>query len=69
MEVRMDHILHICSLEDWQAAQAAGEYRADSLEAEGFIHCSRPEQILGVANRYYAGSTDGKRDLLLLCID
>jgi len=61
----MDQILHICTAEDWQSAQAAGEYRAGSLKTEGFIHCSRPEQILGVANRYYAGRTD----LLLLWID
>jgi uncharacterized protein (DUF952 family) len=61
----MDQIVHICSLEDWQAAQVAGEYRADSLAAEGFIHCSRPAQVIGVANHYYAGRTD----LLLLWID
>lgn len=61
----MDQIVHICTLGDWQAAQAAGDYRADSLEIEGFIHCSRPEQVVEVANRYYGGSTD----LLLLWID
>ena len=61
----MDQIVHICSLEVWQTAQAAGEYRADSLEAEGFIHCSRPEQALKVANRYYGG----QNGLLLLWID
>ena len=61
----MDQIVHICSLEVWQTAQAAGEYRADSLEAEGFIHCSRPEQVLEVANRYYGG----QNSLLLLWID
>ena len=61
----MDHIVHICSLEDWQAAQTAGVYRTNSLEAEGFIHCSRPEQVVEVANRYYGGRTD----LLLLWID
>lgn len=61
----MDQIVHICSQEDWRAAQAAGEYRAASLQTEGFIHCSRPGQVVAVANRYYAGSTD----LLLLWID
>lgn len=50
-----NYLVHLCSKEDWQAAQAAGEYRAASLEKEGFIHCSRPEQILGVANRFYRG--------------
>ena len=61
----MEHIVHICSQEDWQAAQAVGAYRADSLEAEGFIHCSQPAQVIGVANRYYSGRTD----LLLLWIN
>ena len=61
----MDKIVHICSEEDWQAAQTVGEYQADSLQAEGFIHCSRPEQVVEVANRYYGGSTH----LLLLWID
>ena len=61
----MDHIVHICSLEEWQSAQTAGVYRTDSLDAEGFIHCSRPEQVVEVANRYYSGRTD----LLLLWID
>jgi uncharacterized protein (DUF952 family) len=54
----MDPLVHICPLEDWKTAQIMGEYRALSLAAEGFIHCSRPEQIIDVANRYYAGRTD-----------
>ena len=60
----MDSIVHISSLEDWETAQVAGDYRVDSLETEGFIHCSRPDQVIGVANRYYGGRTD----LLLLWI-
>jgi uncharacterized protein (DUF952 family) len=58
-------ILHITSRSQWQQSQQDGEYRAPSLDSEGFIHCSRPEQILRVANRFYAG----QRDLLLLSID
>lgn len=61
----MDPIVHICSEEDWQAAQAAGEYWADSLESEGFIHFSTSEQALDTANHYYPG----RMDLLLLWID
>ena len=61
----MDQIVHICSRADWQAAQANGVYQAASLDTEGFIHCSRPEQVIAVANRYYTGSTD----LILLWID
>jgi uncharacterized protein (DUF952 family) len=65
LEVMMDQIVHICTAADWQTAKSSGEYRADSLETEAFIHCSRPEQVLGVANRYYHGHTD----LVLLWIN
>lgn len=58
-------ILHIAARAEWAAARAAGEYRAPSLEAEGFLHCSTGAQILGPAGRYYRG----RDDLLLLCID
>ena len=61
----MDQIVHICSTEDWQSAQTVGEYWAESLESEGFIHFSRPDQAVDTANRYYAG----RRDLLLLWVD
>ena len=58
-------IVHICRRDAWQDAQENGEYSADSLKSEGFIHCSTPEQVLDVANRYYAGV----HDLVLLWID
>jgi uncharacterized protein (DUF952 family) len=58
-------ILHITDRDDWEAARSAGEYRLDSLEAEGFIHCSTPEQVLGPANELYRGRTG----LVLLVID
>lgn len=46
-------ILHLCTRADWEVAQKAGEYRAASLDGEGFIHCSRPDQILKVVNTFY----------------
>lgn len=58
-------ILHLCKKQEWKDAQSAGEYRAASLEAEGFIHCSRAEQILDVANQFYRGDTS----LVLLVIE
>lgn len=58
-------ILHIASAGDWAAAQALGEYRLDTLETEGFIHCSTPQQVLGPANEFYRG----RSDLVLLVID
>jgi uncharacterized protein (DUF952 family) len=59
------YLVHICPRLDWLAAQAAGVYRATSLESVGFIHCSRPEQAPGVLQRFFAGDSD----LLLLWID
>lgn len=58
-------ILHITSRADWEAAQALGDYRLDTLETEGFIHCSTPKQVLGPANEFYRG----RHDLVLLVID
>ena len=58
-------IVHICSRSAWEAALKSGTYQAESLVASGFIHCSLPSQILGVANRYY----QGQNDLVLLWID
>lgn len=57
--------MHICEREAWEAAQASGEYRAASLDTVGFIHCSRPEQLLDVVNRFYREEPE----LLLLWID
>jgi uncharacterized protein (DUF952 family) len=57
-------IYHICERKDWEAAQEMGVYRADSLESEGFIHCSREDQVAGVANFIFKGM----EDLVLLCI-
>jgi uncharacterized protein (DUF952 family) len=46
-------ITHLCSQDEWTSAQKAGSYRPASLETEGFIHCSTPEQVLRVANAFY----------------
>ena len=48
------HIYHLTTPDLWDAAQAAGEYRAPSLAAEGFIHASTIEQLGRSANRFYA---------------
>jgi uncharacterized protein (DUF952 family) len=53
----MSLIVHIVSRYDWEDARAAGEYRAESLESQGFIHCSTPEQVTRVANAVYHGQT------------
>jgi len=61
----MKPIYHIVKRGDWERAQAAGEYRAASLETEGFIHASYADQIIGSANKHYMGISD----LILLVID
>jgi uncharacterized protein (DUF952 family) len=58
-------IYHITARADWETALKAGVYRADSLEREGFIHCSARHQVLSSAGRYFRG----QRGLLLLEID
>jgi uncharacterized protein (DUF952 family)/protein associated with RNAse G/E len=63
--VTTETIYHITERESWDAALAAGEYVAPSLETQGFIHASTREQVVGTANLIYAGR-DG---LVLLCID
>ena len=58
-------ILHAASRTAWSDAQKTGEYAADSLAGQGFIHCSKASQILRVANSFYAG----QHGLVLLVID
>lgn len=59
------YLVHLCTRSAWDAAQQEGSYQPVSLAAEGFIHLSRPDQILNVANAFYRGL----RDAILLWID
>ena len=58
-------MFHIVARSDWEAAQAAGEYRPASLASEGFIHFSYAHQWRLTQQRYYRNHSD----LLLLHID
>lgn len=58
-------VIHIASRRLWSEAQAAGQYSAPSLAAEGFIHCSTERQVVAVAHKFYRGQTG----LVLLVID
>ena len=58
-------ILHITHAPEWTDARRKGYYSVPVLATEGFIHCSTPSQVVGVAERYYAG----QHGLLLLVID
>ena len=64
-EPMSEFILHLTSRTAWSDAQKRGEYAADSLAGQGFIHCSKASQILRVANFIYAG----QHGLVLLVID
>jgi uncharacterized protein (DUF952 family) len=61
----MTLIYHLTTPESWQQAQAIGEYRAESLAHEGFIHASTSTQVIPVANAFYCSVAE----LILLCID
>ena len=61
----MELILHITTFRAWAQAEETGRYHTPSLEEEGFIHCSDPDQVVGVANTLYRG----ERELILLAID
>ena len=58
-------IYHITSRTAWNQARQRGDYRAASLETEGFIHCSTDKQVIPVAEKFYKGQAD----LLLLVIE
>lgn len=57
-------LLHIIDALTWEAARKQAAYSAPSLETEGFIHLSTPEQVLLPANLFYRAQTG----LLLLVI-
>ena len=58
-------ILHFCPRAEWEAAVSAGSYAADTLESQGFIHCSTPEQVAVPATAL----ARGRHDIVLLEID
>jgi len=60
-----NYLIHLCQDKEWQDAQELRIFKSKSLDHEGFIHCSQPQQILQVANRFYQGIPG----LVLLWID
>jgi uncharacterized protein (DUF952 family) len=60
----MRRIYHLVPRPVWEEAPA-GPYAAESLRAQGFIHCSNHDQVARVANLFYGAETD----LLVLVID
>jgi uncharacterized protein (DUF952 family) len=61
----MNTILHITQREQWETAKNLGTYRGDTLESEGFIHCSTLAQVIGSANLFFKD----RKDLVILSIE
>jgi uncharacterized protein (DUF952 family) len=61
----MNTIYHITRRQVWEEAQITGNYQADSLLTEGFIHCSTATQVLKTADRFFQNQTG----LIILYID
>lgn len=49
-------IFHIVLPEVWESFKNKDFYEAESLQTEGFTHCSFQEQLETVLERYYAGA-------------
>jgi uncharacterized protein (DUF952 family) len=53
----IDSIFHITSRISWSEAQKSGVYSSDSLRREGFIHCSKLDQIMRVASAFFTNQS------------
>jgi uncharacterized protein (DUF952 family) len=59
-------IYHMCRRDEWEAGQTSGSYFGSSQDvADGFIHMSTADQIVGSAAKHRAG----QKDLVLLTIN
>ena len=61
----MATIFHIALKDKWTKSRSRGQYSEESLQSEGFIHCSTAEQVVDTANRHFKGQSD----LVLLSIN
>lgn len=57
-------ILHLAEAAAWEAARHETAYAPAAFGREGFIHCSEPRQLEGVANLLFRG----RDDLVILAI-
>ena len=58
-------ILHVTTLDRWNADSDDADYTPSTLAVEGFIHACSPDQLVGVLGRHFGGH----RALLVLVID
>lgn len=61
----MSIIVHITQTTQWEQAKATGIYYNNTLDSEGFIHCSTIPQVEKTANAFFVNQTG----LILLCIN
>mgnify|MGYP006288974759 CR=1 FL=1 len=61
----MSYIVHVLPRSDWKTLREEGEYRPDSLGDQRFVHCSKPGQIVVVADYNHADHDE----LVLLLLD
>ena len=59
-----ESIYCIISEEEWAEAKTRGAFEPESLESEGFIHCSYPRQLIRVANKHFFN----RKKLIIACI-
>ncbi len=50
-----ESLFHIVDAQVWASAVEAGEYQAQSLATEGFMHCSFGPQVHATLQRHYPG--------------
>ncbi len=58
-------IYHVTLPANWEKYVGRPSYQTDSLQTEGFIHCSYLNQLPGVLKRYYSGA----EKVIVLTID
>ncbi len=63
--MREDLLFHLTTKENWNQYKQSGNYEPESLEDQGFIHCSSGNQVENTANRIFSGEDQ----ILLLVID
>ena len=63
-KAKVSVILHIAKREQWERAMLEGIYSGDTLDSQGFIHCSTIQQIVKVANALFLA----QKGLVLLWI-
>jgi uncharacterized protein (DUF952 family) len=61
--MREDLLFHITTKDQWKQFQKDGNYEPESLDEQGFIHCSSGGQVEDTANRLF-----GDQDTILLLV-